>query len=77
MTALRQAWEAFNRASRAFGHFMSRNVVAPALYYLLGLLFTWPARLPDPLHLRLRTGSLYYPREAEIETPMQRAGSMY
>lgn len=78
MRWLGRVWDAFGRVMMAFGHAVSKYVITPLLYFVLGALFTWPTRASDPLKLKLTPGrSRWLPRAAESGDELARARSMY
>ncbi|NUP99000.1 MAG: hypothetical protein HUU35_03985 [Armatimonadetes bacterium] len=78
MRWLRQVWDVFSRAMMAFGHFVSKYIITPVLYFGLGALFTLPTRASDPLKLKLSPGrSRWLSRAAESHDDLTRARSMY
>lgn len=72
---LKRLWQGFSRASMAVGHFISRNVISPVLYYVLGALFTLPARVGDPL--RLKHGPAWHVRPVDQPDQLDHARAMY
>jgi hypothetical protein len=53
---LRRLWDGFSNGMMAIGHFISRNIVTPVLFSVLGLLFSIFAKAGDPLRLKLHHG---------------------
>ena len=76
MRLLKQLWNGFSQTMMAVGHAISKYVITPALYYVLGALFTAPSRVGDPLRLRPRQGSHWHRRDTEPDR-LDHARSLY
>ncbi|MCC7491916.1 MAG: hypothetical protein IT204_06195 [Fimbriimonadaceae bacterium] len=76
MSLLRRVWDALSRGLMAFGHCMSKFVVTPLLYTVIGGLFTGFARRGDPLRVRPPAGTLWQPRRRADDT-LERARSLH
>jgi len=74
---LRRLWDAISKALMAFGHFMSRYVVTPVLFSVLGLLFSLFAKAGDPLRLKLHPGgSVWLDRSGHTDS-LNKARSLH
>lgn len=76
MAVLKNAWQFLTKLMQPVGDFISRWILMPVLYFVLGLIFTGPARLGDPLRLKRRSGSHWLTR-SEPHDDLPRARNMY
>ena len=74
---LRRLWDGFSAVMEAIGHFISRNIVTPILFVVLGLLFSLFAKMGDPLRLKRHDGdSLWLDRSPHPDS-LDRARSLH
>lgn len=74
---LRRLWDGISKALMAFGHFISRYVVTPTLYVVIGLLFSAFAKMGDPLRLKLHPGATVWLDRGGRSDSLERARSLH
>jgi hypothetical protein len=61
----------------AFGHFVSRNIVTPILFTVLGLIFSVFAKVGDPLRLKMHQGASHWLDRAPHPDSLEKARSLH
>ncbi len=74
---LRRLWDGFSAMMMAIGHFISRNIITPVLFILLGLLFSLFAKMGDPLRLKLHPGATSWLDRPTHPDSLEKARSLH